>query len=90
MLRNISIIGGIIQNCVPKKYLFYGILDRLKELLNIKGFREELKKNLKMEVYYILRYFELSGVYNEEFFDKIWKDAPAEVRANNFLEKREI
>ena len=52
-------------------------------------FGEELKTNAKMEVYYILRYFELSGVYNKEFFDKIWKEAPAEVKANNFLEKKE-
>ena len=74
----------------PKKHLFYDVLDRLKDLLKIRGFGEELKKNVKMEVYYILRYFELSGVYDEDFFDNIWKDAPSEVKANNFLEKNEI
>ena len=94
--RSVELVEGCLDNwwnnpkSIPDQHLFYSVLDKLKELLNIRGLGEELKSNVKMEVYYIIRYFELSEIYDEQFFEKIWKDAPAEVQANNFLEKKEI
>ena len=72
---------------IPEKHLFYKVLDELKQELNIRGFGEEQKSNAKLEVYDIIRYFELSGVYDEKFFDKIWQDSPAEVQAKTHQEK---
>ena len=93
--RSVKFVKGCLDNwwdnpkLIPERHLFYNVLDKLKELLNIQGFGEELKTNAKMEVYHIIRYFELSEVYDKQFFKKIWKDAPAEVQANNYLEKNE-
>ena len=94
--RSVELVEGCLDNwwnnpnSIPEHHLFYKVLDKLKEQLNIQGHGEELKTNAKMEVYYIIRYFELSEIYDKQFFEKIWKDAPAEVQANNFLEKKEF
>ena len=72
---------------IPKKHLFYKVLDELKQELNIRGLGEEIKENAKLEVYDVIRYFELSGVYDKKFFNKIWQDSPAEVQAKTHQEK---
>ncbi len=69
---------------IPEKHLFYKVVHELKQELNIRGFGEELESNVKLEVYDIIRYFELSGVYDKKFFDKIWQDSPAEVQTKTY------
>ena len=72
---------------IPEKHLFYKVVHELKQELNIRGFGEELESNVKLEIYDIIRYFELSGVYDKKFFDKIWQDSPAEVQTKTYHQK---
>ena len=60
---------------------FYEILDEFNANLGIKGRREEFNIGSRLDLCHIIRYFELSEVYSKPFFFEIWKNGPAEVKA---------
>ena len=67
---------------------FYQILNKFNQKLGIKSRAEEIKEDTRIDLYFIIKYIKLSGVFNENFFNKIWRDAPAEVRTALFLEEQ--
>ena len=60
---------------------FYEILDEFNANMGIKGRKEEFNIGSRLDLCHIIRYFELSEVYNKSFFFEIWKNGPAEVKA---------
>ena len=82
-LDNCWINGKIEQNHIG----FYQILDGYNRKLGIKDRGQEIKENSRIDLYYIIRYLKLSEVYNDQFYDEIWKDAPAEVKTAKYLEE---
>ena len=60
---------------------FYEILEKFNTNFGIKGRREEFNVGSRLDLCHIIRYFELTEVYSNPFFFEIWKNGPAEVKA---------
>ena len=64
------------QETMPDSLLFYTILEEFMKRLNIEN-ENETDISVRSNLNSIIIYFEKSGVYDEQFFKKIWKDSPA-------------
>ena len=85
--KAVEFVVNFLDNCwnhektTQHEVGFYHILFEFNQSLNIKDRGEEIISGSRMALCYIIRYIELSGKYNESFFQKIWKFAPVEVKA---------
>ena len=85
--KAVEFVVNFLDNCwnlektAQHEVGFYHILFEFNQSLNIRNRGEEIIAGSRMALCYIIRYVELSGKYNESFFQEIWKDAPVEVKA---------
>ena len=85
--KAVEFVANYLDNCwiTNKKTQvdigFYEILDKFNANYGIKGRREEFNVGSRLDLCHIIRYFELTEVYSKPFFFEIWKNGPAEVKA---------
>ena len=85
--KAVEFVANYLDNCwINKKTAqadigFYEILDKFNANFGIKGRREEFNVGSRLDLCHIIRYFELTEVYSNLFFFEIWKNGPAEVKA---------
>ena len=59
---------------------YFVILEKYNKFLSISSWSEEQNLMSRMDLCYILRYLQRSGVYNDDFFQQVWKLAPPDVK----------
>ena len=82
----VEFIIDYLNNCWDNQKLeqceigYYAILYYYNEKLKIKDWSEEKRLGSRLDLYFIIRYLEKSGSFNDIFFEKIWKSAPPEIK----------
>ncbi len=59
---------------------YYAILFNYNKKLKIMDWSEEKRLGSRLDLYFIIRYFQKSGSFDETFFNRIWNSAPTEVK----------